>query len=250
MSEDERLGTPVPGFVPPPDPGRLELAGRYARLEPLDARHGPALWRAFRGAPEVWDYMPVGPFGSEAELTEFVVAKSTSRDPLFLTVTDLDSGEIGGWASYLRIKPAAGCIEVGYIAFAPRLQRTRAATEAMYLMMAWAFEAGYRRYEWKCNALNRASRRAAQRLGLSYEGVFRQAQVVKGRNRDTAWLAATDADWTVLQAAFRTWLAPDNFDARGHQRQALGPLTAAGRVASDPLFGERPGRTGPGADGG
>jgi hypothetical protein len=129
-----------------------------------------------------------------------------------------------------------GSIEVGHINYAPALQRTRAATEAMYLMMRWAFEAGYRRYEWKCNALNLGSRRAAERLGLSYEGVFRQAAVVKGRNRDTAWFAAIDSEWPALREAFEAWLAPTNFDAEGRQRERLGDLTRLVRVSSDPAL--------------
>ena len=139
-------------------------------------------------------------------------------------------------ASYLRIDPNAGSIEVGHINMAPALQRTRAATEAMYLMMKWAFEAGYRRYEWKCDALNAGSRRAAQRLGLSYEGVFRQATMYKGRNRDTAWFAAIDKEWPALEAAFQAWLHPKNFDETGRQIERLADLTALVRVASDPTL--------------
>lgn len=159
----------------------------------------------------------------------------TRDDPLFYAIKNLETGHWEGVASYMRIAPAAGSIEVGSIAFSPALQRTRAATEAMYLMMAWAFEAGYRRYEWKCNALNMPSRRAAQRLGFSYEGVFRQAAVVKGRNRDTAWFAAIDSEWSSLKEAFEAWLAPSNFDDQGQQRESLSDLTRLVRVASDPL---------------
>jgi hypothetical protein len=132
------------------------------------------------------------------------------------------------------MKPASGSIEVGYIAMAPQLQRTRAATEAIYLMMKWAFEAGYRRFEWKCDALNAASRRAAQRFGLSFEGVFRQATVVKGRNRDTAWFAAIEAEWPALKEAFEVWLSPANFDVHGQQRERLSDLTSLVRAAGDP----------------
>ncbi|MEM0943959.1 MAG: GNAT family protein, partial [Pseudomonadota bacterium] len=145
-------------------------------------------------------------------------------DPLQFAI--LVGGRALGTASYLRINPEAGSIEVGYITFSPALQRTKAATEAMFLMMDWAFAAGYRRYEWKCNALNAPSRAAAQRLGLSYEGVFRQALTVKGHNRDTAWYAATDATWPRLRAAFEAWLAPENFDQNGQQRHRLSDLTA------------------------
>jgi len=136
----------------------------------------------------------------------------------------------------MRIKPGAGSIEVGHINLSQGLQKTRAATEAMYLLMAWAFEAGYRRYEWKCNAANLGSRRAAERLGFSYEGVFRQAGVVKGRNRDTAWFAAIDSEWPALKSAFETWLAPTNFDANGRQMQSLSDLTAPILVARDPVL--------------
>ena len=138
-------------------------------------------------------------------------------------------------ASYLRIAPEAGSIEVGNICFGPALQRTKAATEAMYLMMKWAFDAGYRRYEWKCNALNMPSRRAAQRLGFSYEGIFRQALVVKGRNRDTAWFAIIDKEWPALREAYAAWLAPANFTVAGKQRESLADLTRLVRAASDPL---------------
>jgi RimJ/RimL family protein N-acetyltransferase len=157
-------------------------------------------------------------------------------DPWFVALIDRATGRAAGVASYLRIDPAAGSIEVGHINLAPAIQRTRAATEAMYLMMRWAFEAGYRRYEWKCNALNLGSRRAAERYGLSFEGVFRQATVVKGRNRDTAWFAAIDGEWPALKAAFETWLAPANFDAGGRQLTPLSTLTRPILVTSDPAL--------------
>jgi RimJ/RimL family protein N-acetyltransferase len=158
------------------------------------------------------------------------------NDPFFYALCDRATGRAGGVASYLRISPAAGSIEVGHIALAPVLQRSPAATEAMALMMGWAFSAGYRRYEWKCDALNLASRRAAARLGLSYEGTFRQAAVVKGRNRDTAWFAAIDAEWPRLSAAFNDWLAPANFDGAGRQRLSLSALTAPILVTRDPAL--------------
>ena len=146
-------------------------------------------------------------------------------DPLFFAILDQADGKATGVASYLRITPAAGSLEVGHIHYSPRLQRSPAATEAMFLMMRWAFDSGYRRYEWKCDALNAASRAAAHRLGLSFEGVFRQATVTKGRNRDTAWYAAIDAEWPALRAAFQAWLAPGNFDGAGRQRARLTDLT-------------------------
>ena len=146
-------------------------------------------------------------------------------DPLFFAILDLADGKAAGVSSHLRITPAAGSIEVGHIHYSPRLQRSPAATEAMFLMMRWAFEAGYRRYEWKCDALNAASRAAAQRLGLSFEGIFRQATVYKGRNRDTAWYAAIDAEWPALREAFLAWLDPGNFDRDGRQRTRLSDRT-------------------------
>ena len=144
---------------------------------------------------------------------------------MFYAIVRQEDGSAAGVASYLRIAPDSGSIEVGHINLSPLLQRTPGATEAMYLMLKWVFEAGYRRYEWKCDALNAPSRRAALRLGLSYEGVFRQATTYKGRNRDTAWYAAIDAEWPALKAAFETWLDPANFDAPGRQRQSLSALT-------------------------
>ena len=147
------------------------------------------------------------------------------NDPLFFTVIDRAGDQPAGLVSYLRITPGAGSIEVGHIHYSPRLQRSRAATEAMFLLMQWAFESGYRRYEWKCDALNAASRAAAQRLGLSFEGIFRQATVYKGRNRDTAWYAAIDGEWPALRQAFQVWLAPANFDSKGQQRTRLSDLT-------------------------
>lgn len=233
---DERpLGEPVPGWRPPPAPGPAAMEGRWVRLERLDpARHAAEVHAANAASDAIWDYLPYGPFPDEAAWRAWAEGVAASADPFFYVLRDLRSGLAGGVASYLRIAPAAGSIEVGGINLAPRLQRTPAATEAMALMMGWAFDAGYRRYEWKCDALNRPSRRAAERLGLSYEGTFRQAVVVKGRNRDTAWFAAVDREWPRLRAAFDAWLAPANFDAEGRQRVALSALTADVLVARDP----------------
>lgn len=231
-----RLGTPVPDFVPPPKPTGEVLTGRYAMLEPLNAEaHAALLFRSYAGQDHVWDYMPYGPFSSASQYHRWVRETTLADDPLFYAIRNIESGHWEGVASYLRITPAAGTIEVGHINLSPSLQRTRAATEAMYLMMAWAFDAGYRRYEWKCDARNLGSRRAAQRLGFSYEGVFRQAAVVKGRNRDTAWFAAIEKEWSGLKEAFEAWLSPANFDPMGQQRERLGDLTGLVRVASDPL---------------
>lgn len=229
-----RLGAPLPDWTPPAAPGAVVLEGRYVRLEPLAVGHAAPLHAAFAedAGGRLWDYMAVGPFTDAAAYAAWVERAAAGADPRFMAI--LVEGRPLGVASWLRIAPEMGSIEVGWLTFAPRLQRTRAATEAMTLMGAWAFEAGYRRYEWKCNALNAASRLAAERLGFSFEGVFRQHMVVKGRNRDTAWFAMADGDWSCIRAAHDAWLEPANFDAEGRQRRSLGTLTARCRVASDP----------------
>jgi RimJ/RimL family protein N-acetyltransferase len=204
------------------------MPGRYCRLEPLDpGRHAEALFEADAADADgrSWTYLAYGPFPTLASYRSWVEAHGLGDDPLFFAVVEAATGRPSGVVSYLRIAPAVGSIEVGGIHYAPRLQRTPAATEAMYLMMQTAFDLGYRRYEWKCDALNAASRAAAQRLGLSFEGVFRQATVYKGRNRDTAWYAAIDAEWPALREAFRAWLDPGNFGEDGRQRARLSDLT-------------------------
>jgi RimJ/RimL family protein N-acetyltransferase len=234
------LGSPVPNWTPPPFPAWTEREGRFARIELLDAeKHAALLHRSFGENDAVWDYMPYGPFSSASQYHRWVRDVTAQEDPRFYAIRNLQSGNWEGVASYLRMAPQAGTIEVGHINFSPALQRTIAATEALYLMMEWAFEAGYRRYEWKCNALNLRSRRAAQRLGLSYEGVFRQAAVVKGRNRDTAWFAAIDLEWPALKEAYAAWFAPSNFDSTGRQRESLADMTRLVRAADDPALPER-----------
>lgn len=222
------VGFPVPDWTPRPRPEGATLSGRFCRVEALDAtRHGDELFEAFSADDgRMWTYMPYGPFPDRAAYQAWLAQHAPSRDPLFHAIVDATSGEALGVASYLRIDPANGCIEVGHIALSPRLQRSAAATEAMYLMMRQAFELGYRRYEWKCDALNAPSRAAAARLGFSFEGIFRQAVVVKGRNRDTAWFSVIDKEWPALAAAFEAWLAPGNFDDQGRQRQSLASLRA------------------------
>ena len=238
MIKDRPLGPIVENWTPPRRPDAVVLEGRYARLDRLDSqRHARPLFDAFDGHSWLWDYMPNGPFRTASDYQAWAETAAQGEDPFFYAITDLESGAVSGVASYLRIAPEAGSIEVGNICFAPALQRTRAATEAMALMMGWAFDAGYRRYEWKCNALNRPSRVAAQRLGFSYEGIFRQALVVKGRNRDTAWFACIDREWPLLKAAFGAWLDPSNFDASGAQRQSLADLTRPVLVMRDPDLG-------------
>ena len=222
------VGFAVPGWRPPPRPSRAPLVGRFCRLEPLDpARHGDELFAA--NALDVdarhWTYLPYGPFPDRAAYGAWMERQCLGDDPLFFAIVDAIASRAVGLASYLRIDPYAGSIEVGHLRFSSLLQRTPAATEAMVLMMRHAFGLGYRRYEWKCDALNAPSRAAALRLGLSFEGIFRQAVVIKGRNRDTAWFAATDRDWPALADAFERWLAPANFDAAGRQRVRLADLS-------------------------
>jgi RimJ/RimL family protein N-acetyltransferase len=223
------IGFAVEGWTPPPRPPREPMQGRYCRVEPVDiARHAADLYASNRAAtdPRDWTYLAYGPFESLEDYRAWMQRVCLSDDPLFHAIIDNATGKAVGVASYLRIEPASGSIEVGHINYSPLLQRTPAATEAMYLMMQRAFALGYRRYEWKCDALNARSRAAAQRYGLSFEGVFRQATVYKGRNRDTAWYAAIDQEWPALQAAFLQWLDPANFDQSGRQRVRLADLTA------------------------
>ncbi len=225
----QAIGLSLSGWAPPPSPAREQLCGRYCRLEPLEVdRHADALFAANAedSTGRSWTYLAYGPFSALPSYRTWMSSTCGGDDPLFFAIVDAADGQPAGLASYLRMTPASGSIEVGHIHYAPRLQRRPAATEAMFLMMQQAFELGYRRYEWKCDALNAPSRAAAQRLGLSFEGIFRQATVYKGRNRDTAWYAAIDAEWPALRDAFQTWLAPDNFDATGQQRTRLSELTA------------------------
>jgi len=222
------IGFSLPGWTPPPRPPREPIEGRLCRLEPLDPdRHAAALFAEDAADAEgrSWTYLAYGPFSDLASYRAWMNASCLSDDPLFFAIIDRADARPAGVASYLRITPASGSIEVGHIHYSPRLQRRPAATEAMFLMMQQAFELGYRRYEWKCDALNAASRAAAQRLGLSFEGVFRQATVYKGRNRDTAWYAAIDREWAALRAAYLGWLDPGNFDEQGRQRTHLADLT-------------------------
>lgn len=233
------IGPPVPGWTtrPRPAPG-LVLEGRTCRLEPLDAgRHAADLHAAYARAPDdrQWTYMPQGPFADAAAYRAWVEAVAHQEDPFFLAVVDPATERATGVASYLRIDPDQGTIEVGYITFSPALQRTTAATEAMALMMGHAFEAlGYRRYEWKCDPLNAPSRAAAQRLGFGFgfEGIHRQARITKGHNRDTAWFSVLDSEWPAVRAALSAWLEPANFDAAGRQRAGLSRRPAPRRSGS------------------
>lgn len=223
------VGFPVPDWTPPALPPREAMVGHYCRVEPLDAdRHAASLFESSRADSDGknWTYLSIGPFDDFDDYRVWLSGSAQTNDPLFFAIVENVSGNAVGVASYLRIDPRNGSIEVGHLNFSPALKRTPAATEAMYLMMEQAFRLGYRRYEWKCDALNAPSRRAAQRLGLSFEGVFRQATVYKSRNRNTAWYATIDQEWPALQSAFLQWLDPTNFDEHGGQRVALSALTA------------------------
>ncbi len=216
------------GWKPVPPPQPITLRGQYVTLEPLDAaRHAADLWQAIRGHDEAWQWLADGPYADESGLRAALAAKQTGAGALFFALLPAETGKATGYASYMRIEPAHGVVEVGNILFAPALQRTRAATEAMYLMARHVFEdLGYRRYEWKCNAENEPSRRAALRFGFTSEGIFRQHMVVKGRSRDTAWFAMLDHEWPARKRAFEAWLDPGNFDDAGRQRRSLAELTA------------------------
>lgn len=223
------IGFSISDWIPPVRPPAEPMIGRYCRLERLDAdRDGQSLFDAYALDFEGhnWTYLPQGPFENYAEFHIWLSGMAKLDDPYFFTIIDAESQTSVGIASYLRITPPAGSIEVGHIHYSPRLQRKPAATEAMYLMMKQAFALGYRRYEWKCDALNAPSRTAAQRLGLSYEGIFRQATVYKQRNRDTAWYATIDREWPDLKQAFEQWLDPNNFDNDRNQKTRLSTLTA------------------------
>ena len=230
------VGEPVrrmPSGKPPP---RAPMQGRYVRLEPVDvAAHAEELYERSHGPdPEgqLWTYLPYGPFPDITAFRDWLGDRARSEDPLFFAVIDLESGKASGMVSYLRITPEMGVIEIGHIWFAPALQKTPGATEAIYLLARLIFdELDYRRLEWKCNALNDASRRAALRFGFSYEGIFRQHLIVKGRNRDSAWYSMLDREWPDVKANMERWLAPENFDAEGRQRSALSALNAQADAA-------------------
>lgn len=227
------IGWAVADWTPCPRPPRTPMEGGTVRLEPLDpATHGDDLWAAFSAdeSGRMWTYLPVGPYADRGAFDAALSANAKSEDPLFHTVIDRASGKAVGFCTYLRIDPANGVIEVGFITFSPLMQRTTGSTEAMYLMMARVFdELGYRRYEWKCDTLNAPSKAAAARLGFSYEGLFRQAVMYKGRNRDTAWFSILDSEWPGIKAAFQAWLDSANFDGEGRQKRSLTDLIAERR---------------------
>ena len=219
------IGFPLRDWTPRPKPPRSAMEGRFCSVEPVDpARHAADLHAANSLDREGrnWTYLPYGPFARLEEYRGWLDRVSAAEDPFFHAILDQKSGRAVGIASYMRIDPGAGVIEVGGINYSPALQRTPAATEAMYLMMRRVFdELGYRRYEWKCDSLNAPSRAAAERLGFTYEGMFRQATVYKARNRDTCWFSILDSEWPALKRGFEQWLDPGNFDEAGRQRERL-----------------------------
>lgn len=229
------VGSPLSGWMPPILPSHERMEGRFCRLEPLQAeRHAEALFAANASETDgrSWTYLPYGPFTSLADYRAWMEQATKGTDPLFFAIIDQADQQPVGVAAYLRIAPTSGAIEVGHLHFSQAMKQTPVATEAMYLMMERAFALGYRRYEWKCDVLNAASRAAAERLGFRFEGIFRQATVYKQRSRDTAWFSIIDKEWLALQGVLQQWLAPGNFDANGRQLTRLSDLTRALPAAS------------------
>ena len=223
------VGGPLPDWSPRPWPARAPLEGRTCRIEPLNLeRHAQELFEAFaQSDPTNWTYLPdyMGPYASFSAWREWLASAFASDDPLWYVIMDRQTARAVGLAAYLRMDPRSGVIEVGGLNYSKALQRKPAATEAMYLMMRRVFdELGYRRYEWKCDALNAPSRAAAERLGFTYEGIFRQHMVYRGRSRDSAWFSILDGEWPLVRQALEKWLAPENFDAQGRQRIGLKQL--------------------------
>ena len=221
MQNKLTIGEPVDG-APARWPEPITLSGRFGRVEKMVAKkHGASLWDAFKDHDNVWFYMRTGPFADKDSLFAFLADKEGQSDPCMYAILDLQNCAIG-LSALMTIRPDMRVIEVGNVSYAPALQRTPLGTEAQYLLMKYAFEdLGYRRYEWKCNALNEKSRRAALRYGFTYEGTFRQQEIIKGRNRDTAWYSIIDKEWPEIKKSFERWLAPDNFDENGRQNTSL-----------------------------
>ena len=225
---DQPIGEPVAGWTPRQRPGDVVLTGAWCRVEPLDAaRHADDLYAAYRSAPDdrAWTYLSWGPAASAEDYRRYAEGAASSTDPKHYAVIDLKTGRAVGTLALMRQDPANGVIEVGFVTFSPLLQQTPLSTEAQYLLMAYVFDTlGYRRYEWKCDSLNAPSRKTAERLGFRYEGLFRQAVVYKGRNRDTTWFSILNSEWPLIRRAFVTWLAPANFDEAGRQHASLATL--------------------------
>jgi RimJ/RimL family protein N-acetyltransferase len=214
---------PAVSSAPALFPGAITLRGRYGSVERLSAgRHRAALWMAMRGHDALWTYLPPGPFVDQTAFDAYIAECEDNKERIFYAVIDA-GGRAVGLLSLMEIRPAMRVVEVGNIVYSPALQRTPLSTDAQYLIARYAFETlGYRRYEWKCNALNASSKRAAERFGFTYEGLFRQHMIVKGHSRDTAWFSMLDSEWPVRKAAFERWLAPENFDRDGRQKTKLG----------------------------
>jgi len=221
------VGLPV-DETPAQRPRPVTLEGRYGRIEKLERRHGEDLGRAYAGHDAIWTYLSTyGPFPDAEEFSQWLASRVALDDPYSYAIIDTN-GRALGIATLMEIRPAMRVIEVGHIVYSPALQHTALGTEAQYLLARYAFETlGYRRYEWKCNALNAASCRAALRYGFVYEGTFRQHLIAKGRNRDNAWFSMLDREWPARKAAFERWLAPENFDADGKQKRSLSALNAS-----------------------
>ncbi|NNM51880.1 MAG: GNAT family N-acetyltransferase [Pseudomonadales bacterium] len=218
------VGVVLPDWRPVPYPVHQLIVGQYCVLEPLDVdQHARDLYQAHAEDAEAvdWTYLPYGPFDNFSDYLACLTGLSRDEHALFFAIIDSSRHQAVGLACFQRIEPATGVLEVAHVKFSPTLKKSPAATEAMYLMMRHAFATGYRRYEWKCDSCNQASRQAAQRLGFVFEGIFRQATVYKGRNRDTAWYSVLDSEWPTLEQAFKAWLAPANFDQAGQQHQRL-----------------------------
>jgi RimJ/RimL family protein N-acetyltransferase len=224
------VGEAVPDWTPRSRPEAVTLTGERCRVEQLDAtRHADDLFAAWSGATDLrdWTYLPAGPFTQAEDFRRYVEAAAQSPDPRHYAVIDLKTNRAIGTFSLMRQDPANGVIEVGNVVFSPLLKQTPVSTEAQYLLMAYVFDTlGYRRYEWKCDSLNAPSRKTAARLGFTFEGIFRQAIMYKGRNRDTAWYSIIDTEWPLLKRTFAAWLDAANFDAEGQQRVSLADLRA------------------------
>jgi RimJ/RimL family protein N-acetyltransferase len=219
------VGLRVERTSPAPRPGPVTLKGRHGRLEKLKADHAADLWSAFAGHDQVWTYIAAdGPFASDAEFAPHIERRAAADDPYAYAIID-PSDRAVGYVTLLRIVPEMRVIEVGHVLYSPALQRTPLGTETQHLLARYVFETlGYRRYEWKCDALNAASRRAALRYGFVYEGTFRQYMIAKGRNRDNAWYSMLDSEWPERKRNFERWLAPENFDGEGRQKLSLAAL--------------------------
>lgn len=229
LKTGQPVGPPVDA-TPARRPEPIVLEGRFGRIEKLSMKHAAALWDSVTGNDTIWTYMAYGPFADQRTFEAWIGERTALADPFSYAVIDGASGRAVGIVTLMEIRPAMRVIEVGNIVYGTPMQRTPLATEVQYLLARTVFETlGYRRYEWKCNALNAPSRRAALRFGFTFEGLFRGHLIVKGRNRDTAWFSMLDSEWPARKAAFERWLAPENFDAQGRQQAGLSTLNGAAR---------------------